>query len=422
MGEHVLISDEDGAIKHPHTTGEKVRFAIALIFSIGGQTMQNIAVPMFLSDTTDDMGIMLAYTTLIYFLFFTFLDLFLGFFTPRKHQIALDMDHKLIAVIGLQNALGGIGILFGGSPDRTPLPLQMSFFLLCNQLAPLYKVLRRYGFHPSRWRAVLTGTGKRGGLALLAATTAYLIAMILVLQDNLSRNEGDSKTISPYCLFFIGGTMCIMMYNVDQDIVMAGSRTINIQTGEAKSHEQLSFLTHFRRDVTTLRYQCAWLCVAGWIGPLVSVLGGSESGDLTQEIFNRSWANLLPFSNVWINVLNGAYIVTFLGNIYINRFDSAFTMIVCNVSAVSAMWTGWVPSLMLRTVGFSPNYGKTISAMILSLAAILPSWEFSKCFRQGLAQGDAEKRSEEVAGVTQHLVANVNNYNSEMQGSKKNYL
>jgi hypothetical protein len=416
MGEHVLISDEDGAIKHPHTTGEKLRFAIALFFSIGGQTMQNIAVPMFLSETTDDMGIMLAYTTMIYFLFFTFLDLFLGFFTPRKNQIALDMDHKLIAVIGLQNALGGIGILFGGSPDRTPLPLQMSFFLMCNQLAPIYKVLRRYGLHPSRWKAVLRGTGKRGGLALAAATGAYLIAMILVLQDNLSRNEGDSKTISAYCMFFIGGTMCIMMYNVDQDIVMSGSRTINIQTGEAKTHEQLSFMTHFRRDVTTLRYQCAWLCAAGWIGPLVSVLGGSESGELTQEVFNRSWANLLPFSNTWINVLNGAYIVTFLGNIYINRFDSAFTMIVCNVSAVSAMWTGWVPSLMLRTVGFSPNYGKTISAMILSLAAIFPSWEFSKCFRQGLAQGDIAKQSEETAGVTQHLV------NSEMQGSKKNYL
>ncbi len=376
MGEHVLISDEDGSIKHPHTLGEKVRFGIALFLSIGGQTMQNIAVPMFLSQTTDDMGIMLAYTTFIYFMFFTFLDLFLGFVTPRKHQITLDIDHKLLAVIGLQNALGGTGILFGGSPDRTPLPLQMSFFLLCNQLAPVYKILRRYGFHPSRWMAVIRGTGKKGGIALLIATLAYVIAMALVLQDNLSHNEDSSRSLTPYCLFFIGGTMCIMMYNVDQDMVMSNSRTLSVQSGEAMSHDQLHFFTHFRRDVTTLRFQCAWLCVFGWIGPLVSVMGGSESGELTQEVFNRSWANLLPFSNVWINVLNGAYIVTFIGNIYINRFDSAFTMIVCNVSAVSAMWTGWVPTLMPRTVGFSPNYGKTISAMVLSLAAIFPSWEY----------------------------------------------
>lgn len=398
----------DGALRHPSTTGERVRFCFALVLSIGGQTLQNISVPMFLSGSDVDMGVMLTYTTFIYFVFFTMVDLFLGFFTPRGEQIAMDMNHKMIAWVGLQNALCGVGVLFAGSSTRTPLPLQMTFFLLANQLAPFYKVLRRYGFHAQHLKCAFRGLGKRGGLMLAAATTAYVIAMVLVLQDNLS-HDNSHHSLSPYCLLFIFGTLFTMMYNVDQDSCMSNARTIHIHEGGIIPPEKMNFLAHLRRDIMTLRYQTTWLFVFSWIGPLLSLAGASQGGVLTQDIFYASWANLLPFSNKWINVLNIAYILTFFGNIYINRFDSAFTMIINNVSAVSAMWTGWVPTLMPYTVGFTPNYAKTISAMVLSIVAMFPSWEFSKEFRKGLCEADRQVDADETSTVNDHLLDSSNN-------------
>lgn len=392
----------DGATRHPTTTSEKIRFSIALMCSIGGQTLQNIAVPMFLSRTTDDVGVMLCYTTLVYMIFFHLLDLFLSLLSKRSTQLALDMNHKAMAWVGFENAMAGVGILFGGSQSRTPLPLQMTFFLFTNQLAPVYKVLRRFGFRRPAWKAVLAGLGKRGLLMLGGATVLFLTAMLLVLSDNLSHST--EHPMSPYCLFFIFGTMASMTYNVDQDAVMADTRTIELLSGEPLGHDRLTFMQHFRRDVATLRYQTTWLFVFAWLGPVVSLAGGSEGGALTHDLFLSSWANLLPFTNTWINVLNVAYIVTFFGNIYVNRFDSAFTMITNNVSAVSAMWTGWVPRMMPDTVGFVPSYAKTIPAMVFSLVAIFPSWEFSKAFRSGLQSGDDAVEAENIVSVNHYLL------------------
>jgi hypothetical protein len=82
-----------------------------------------------------------------------------------------------------------------------------------------------------------------------------------------------------------------------------------------------------------------------------------------------------------MNLFNLGYIVTFFGNIYLNRFDSAFTMIINNIAAVSSMWTGWVPSIMMSTVGFRPSVPLTVTAMVLSIGAVVPSWKFSQAFK-----------------------------------------
>jgi len=381
------------SLRIPETFSERLRFIIAVICSVGGQTAQNIAVPMLLSNGSLDVGVMLCYSAFCYFAFFTIFDVILSFIISRRNQIAINIDTKFVAWIGFENAMNGCGVLFGGSPSRTPLPLQMTFFLVCNQFAPLYKIVRRFGCDLRSWRETILGLGKKGWIAFGVSTLFYTVAMLLVLSDNLAHRA--SHPLTAYCLCFIGGTAFATMYNVDQDIAMENCSTVLIDAQPPKraEPEELSFLLYLKRDVMTLRLQTTWLFLFSWLGVLFSLAGGSED-PLTQASFERSWALVLPFGNTWMNVLNGAYIITFFGNIYINRYDASFTMIISNIAAVSSMWTGWIPSMEMRTVLFYPNIAKTVIAMVLSLTAVIPSWIFSKTFKNALdgVEGDKEHR------------------------------
>ena len=376
----------DGATRIPVTRNEKIAFGIALVCSIAGQATQNICLPLALS-TNPDMGVLLTYTAFIYVLFFTLLDVLLDAVLSQKEYVTLEMNHRHLIVVGFENAMNGVGFVFGGSSSRTPLTLQMILALVGNLMAPFYKVLRHRGL--SRFLPTLRDVGKRGWMWYGSAACCYLVAMALVLSDKLSHNSGENK-LSGYTLFFLFGVFFAMMYNVDQDGVMNATVTYAGHNPQPLHHDHLTVLQRVKRDVMVLRSQITWMFVFTWIGTGLSLGGASQTGDLTREIFEESWASFLPFGNKYMNLFNIGYIVTFFGNIYLNRFDSAFTMIINNIAAVSSMWTGWVPSIMQQTVGFKPSVPLTVAAMLLSLVAVIPSWRFSQFFKHAVDDNAAE--------------------------------
>jgi len=390
----------DGATGIPTTLWGKFKMLVAVLLTIVGQSMQNICLPLALSGG-DDMGVVLCYTTFVYFVFFTLLDVILDAVVPRLEHVSQNMSHRHLAVVGLMNALNGVGAIFGGSSDRTPLTLQMSFFLFSTLFAPWYKLLRHT--IGSKGKTSLCDVprllGFRGWAAYAGCAVCYLVATALVLSDKIE-NTGSGK-LNAYCIFFLAGTFFATTYNVEQDIVMDDTSTVALHTAHAISHENLTPLQFFKRDVQVLRRQLTWLFIFGWIGVLLSLIGAGQGGALNYDRFVGSWGSFITFNNKWMNLFNLGYILTFIGNIYVNRFDSSFTMIIANVSAVSSMWPGWVPSISMQTVGFSPNVPKTVISMILSIVAVGPSWVFSQEYTVALTDALEGKRSRHGAKVNE---------------------
>jgi hypothetical protein len=102
---------------------------LVFLLNVIGQATQNLCLPLALSGG-DDMGAVFVYTAFIYFIFFAVLDVLFDVFMP---QLAAFHSHEKIVSqartwcwIGFQNALNGLGAIFGGSSDRTPLTLQMT--------------------------------------------------------------------------------------------------------------------------------------------------------------------------------------------------------------------------------------------------------------------------------------------------------
>jgi hypothetical protein len=225
--------------------------------------------------------------------------------------------------------------------------------------------------------------------------------MALVVQDKVA-NQG-SGSLNAFFLFFLFGAFMGMAYNVEQDIVMGRTQTLELHTGVPIGHT-LSFLQYMKRDVCVLRRQLTWVFIFSWIGVLLSFAGASQGGALTHDRFIESWSAFIGFGDMYMNLFNLGFIITFFTNIYVNRYDSAFTVIISNVAAVSSMWTGWIPSISAQTVGFSPSIWKTVTAMVLSGAAIYPSYKFSEHFKKYCATLRGEN-SEEYLKLNNPVVA-----------------
>jgi hypothetical protein len=385
----------------PTSTSGRVKLAVAVLLAIAGQAVQNISLPLALYGN-EDMGVFLVYTAFVFFVFFSILDVILDVLTEKDDHISLHMSHRHMAVVGLENALNGVGAIFGGSSSRTPLTLQMSFVLFVMQMGPWYKLVRTFGGRAfGGWVKFRDGISRQGLLYYGIACSAYVASVALVVQDKVA-NQG-SGSLNAFFLFFLFGAFMGMAYNVEQDIVMGRTQTLELHTGVPIGHT-LSFLQYMKRDVCVLRRQLTWVFIFSWIGVLLSFAGASQGGALTHDRFIESWSAFIGFGDMYMNLFNLGFIITFFTNIYVNRYDSAFTVIISNVAAVSSMWTGWIPSISAQTVGFSPSIWKTVTAMVLSGAAIYPSYKFSEHFKKYCATLRGEN-SEEYLKLNNPVVA-----------------
>ena len=105
----------------------------------------------------------------------------------------------------------------------------------------------------------------------------------------------------------------------------------------------------------------------------------------------------LPFSNTYMNLFNIGYLINFMSSVFLNHFDSSFNMLTSNISAVSSLWTGWMPSIRDNTVGFFPSIPLTLVAIILSFIAVVPSYKYSLGLRelfQGFHRGSRSTSSD----------------------------
>jgi len=167
--------------------------------------------------------------------------------------------------------------------------------------------------------------------------------------------------------FFFG-----MTYNVYQDRMMEHIHFEDLPIGQV-----------FKIAVHVLRKQLTWLFILSWLSVLLAMIPTvDQSGVPTRAKFLSSWGDFLPFGNIYMDLFNIGYIVSFVTSIYMNKYDSSFNMMTSNISAVLSLWTGWVPAISMNTVGFVPNIPMTVTAMALSLAAIYPSYKYSIFLRR----------------------------------------
>lgn len=103
-------------------------------------------------------------------------------------------------------------------------------------------------------------------------------------------------------------------------------------------------------------------------------------------------SQFLPFGNSDMNMFNLGYLISFTTSVFMNKFDSSFNMLTSNISAVSSLWTGWMPSIRQNTVGFFPSIPLTVIAIFLSFVAVVPSYLYS----MGLRELFASPRSKSV--------------------------
>eukprot|EP00047_Mylnosiga_fluctuans_P004860 m.236949 g.236949 ORF g.236949 m.236949 type:complete len:372 (-) comp13061_c0_seq1:43-1158(-) len=332
---------------------------LILLGNIVGQAMQNISLPLALSNG-DDMSVVLIYTGFVYFCFFSILDVVLDVFCSRHVDFNVPYAEPQLVNVALQNALNGIGAIFGGSAERLPLTLQMSSSLLANLASPFYKLLvygiplRRFFALPMMWKWYTV------------AALLYFLTFILTLVDKV-RNV-DSGEISGFGLFFVAGAVFGMTYNVHQDKLM---RNID--------YHAMGYLESLKICTSILRKQLTWLFIFTWLSVLLSMIPKvNQSGTFSSAVFLQSWSDFITFQNVYMNLFNLGYIICFVTSVFLNKFDSSFNMLTSNVSAVLSLWTGWMPSIRLETVGFYPSLSYTIPAILCSCAAIVPSYIYSK--------------------------------------------
>lgn len=332
------------------TFGHWALAALIFVSNVVGQSMQNICLPLALSGE-EHMAVVLVYMCTIYFIFFSLLDVILDVFCPKT----VEVNERTMVSVGFQNALNGVGAIFGGSSSRTPLTLQMSSSLLVNLLAPFYKL----------WMFGIPLKQLRGIRPYFVACILYITAFALTLADKL--HNVASGRLSGFSLLFMLGVFFGMTYNVHQDYMI---RHID--------HKQMTLLENFKSATSILRRQLVWLFIFSWIGVILAYIPGfDQAGVPTRESFEAAWAEFLPFGNVYMNLFNLGYIIDFIASIFMNKYDSSFNMLTGNVSAVLSLWTGWVASIRNETVGYFPDIALTVTAMVLSCLAIYPSYRYS---------------------------------------------
>jgi hypothetical protein len=215
----------------------------------------------------------------------------------------------------------------------------------------------------------------------LLAFVLYTAAFVLTLVDKLQNHVNGSST--GFCVLFWAGCFFGVTYNVHQDQAVldifdkkSNSTPTSYQklsSSETESEEE-TFVWKLRQSVSLLRRQLTWLFLFSWLGTLLSFIPGFDQSKFTSSSFEDSWASFLPFGNLYINLFNLGYIVCFITSVFMNHFDSSFNMMSSNLSAVSILWAGWIPSLQDQTVGFYPNVAMTTIAILLSCLAIWPSY------------------------------------------------
>jgi len=166
---------------------------------------------------------------------------------------------------------------------------------------------------------------------------------------------------------FLGGFFFGVTYNVHQDKLVAHI-----------PFESFGLLQSFKTAVHILRQQATIVFIFSWFAIILTLIPTfDQAGTPTRAKFLNSWADFLPFGNLWMDLFNLGFIITFVSNIFMNKYDSSFNMMTSNISAILALWTGWVPAISDDTVGFVPTVWMTVAAMILASVAVFPTYKYS---------------------------------------------
>jgi hypothetical protein len=348
--------------------------AFLFVAVVTGQCMQNVSLPLALSEGVS-MSVVLLYASLMYYIFFSLADIVMDvachvYAVPQKHRHTQVNDAQLVSV-GFMSALNGIGVVFGAAPTRTPLTLQMAIMMVANLLAGRFKIFSyklgaalpwfgRTEFHKAFW----------------AAWACYILAFGCLLVDKVAIAQvDDGSSLNGFCLFFVVGSLFAMMYNVRQDYVMADVDLSGVRP-----------LASLKQSVSLLRRQLGWMFMFLWLGVLIAMIPGADQNTLTRKSFEESWAKFLPFGNTYMNLFNLGYLITFLGGVFLNKIDSSLTLTASNMSAICAIGFGWAPSIGMTVVGYSPNVPLTIAAIVLALLGLYPSEKYSAVLREHTAE------------------------------------
>ena len=347
-----------------------VLFALATI----GQTTENVTLPLAVNQDVA-MCVVLLYTGFTYMCFFTLLDSLLEPIAQilkipigRRHMKVHDA-HLVLASLGV--SLSGVGAVFGGAPDRTPLTLQMAMFMISNLCAARFKIwaLRIKGIpwfgslNPKKW-----GRFQKN---YWIAFVLYMGAFSCVMIDRLFVANVNGS-LSPYCLFFALCTFMNMFLNVQEEKAMQGCEENQVGA---------SLFEYFKQYVSMLRRLTTWIFIFNWISIIVSLLGADKQ-KISRESFEKTWSLFLPLGNLYMDLFNTGYIIVFLSTAFLNKIDASLTATSSNVATVISVLAGFLPTIGKEAVGYSPNPYLTVAAVIFAAIGIYPSEQYSKVLRE----------------------------------------
>lgn len=175
-------------------------YILIFLGNVVGQAMQNIFLPLALSGGAD-MAVVLIYTSFVYCLFFSILDVILEMFVPHQN---MDLNQFMLMNVGFQNSLNGIGAVFGGSSTRTPLTIQMSSSLVVNLMSPFYKLW--VGGRPLKQ---FFSISPRALWHFALASLLYTASFVLVLIDKVSGGRRGLRAPVPSATFLVH--VCVLV-------------------------------------------------------------------------------------------------------------------------------------------------------------------------------------------------------------------
>lgn len=332
-----------------------------------GQTMENVMLPLAVNQDVS-MCVVLLFCSFFYMLFFTLLD---SLMEPVAHVMGIPPGRRHLKVhdpnlilVSLGVSFAGVGAVFGASPERTPLPLQMAMFMISNLCAARFKIWA-LGIKGIPWFGM--GTFQ---VNYWIAAALYVSSFLCVVIDRVFVADVQGK-LSPYCLFFAVSVFMNMFLNVQMEKAMQGSEENLVGA---------TYFEYFKQYISMLRRMLTWMFLFCWIGVLFSLMG-FDSHPVSRDTFEGTWATFLPLGNLYMNLFNTGYIIVFLTSAFLNKMDASLTATASNVATVISVLAGFLPTIGKEAVGYAPNPYLTIAAVVFAAIGLYPSEKYSKVLR-----------------------------------------
>jgi hypothetical protein len=277
----------------------------------------------------------------------------------------------IVVVNGLIAATGSTMHYFATTAARTPLPLQGGItlvsslglalakikFLKFNRPLPIYS--SRVDMTAEEAADVRTFWVNYGG-----ACVCFITAFGLNVADSLISGSKKTGSLTWYALLYFGGTVLIFTAMLQMD-----AKISKAERHAALSHRRSTLPSKFqliRQGCSFAAQKTVWRTVfVSLFIPLSALPGVDPSGTLTAETVSDSFSVVLGFENPFVALFFLSTCILLVIEPLLSAEDSNLFAASANVSSALIVAVAWIPSLTLKTAGYSPTWYLAGPALVL---------------------------------------------------------